>query len=296
MRITLRQIEIFEKVTQTSSYTKAAKELCLSQPAVSMQISQLEEQIGSPLFELIGRRIFLTEGGEEFSHYCKAILRLVAETKESMQALRGLKKGKLKVAVSTSANHLTIGLLADFKLKFPTVQFEFEVCNRQRLIAHLDDNTVDIIIMEQPPEKRELIVDPFLQNPMVVIAPNDHPLKDKAYITLEALSQEMFVAREEGSGTRLILEQFFEKQKKTPKIEHVLNSNDSIKKAVSANLGLAISSIHTIEMERQNNTLCVLDVVGTPILKPWFLVHNKGKRLSPVANAFRTFILEKNSD
>ncbi len=296
MRVTLRQLEVFEKVAETSSYTKASELLYLSQPAVSMQVRQLEDQINLPLFELIGKKVFLTEAGEEFRHYSRSILRLVEEADESMQALRGLKKGRLKVAVTTTANHFSINLLADFRKIHPSVQFDFEVTNRKTLVENLVNNTVDVVIIGQMPERADLVVEPFLRNPLVIIAPPDHPLAKKEDISLDAIENETFVAREPESGTRSALENFFSLTGKTPKIEHILNSNDSIKKAVAAGLGLGLSSIHTIDMELQNNSLVILDIVGTPIQKHWNLVHCKGKRLSPVVRAFRDFVLQRGKE
>ena len=293
MRITLRQLEVFEQVATTSSYTKAASQLELSQPAVSMQIRQLEEQVELPLFELIGKKVFLTEAGEEFRHYSRAILKLVNEANESMQAMKGLKKGRLKVSVTTTANHFAIELLAEFRRKHPAVQFDLEVTNRKLLINSLSQNDVDVVIMGQTPERADLIITPFLANPLVIVAPNNHPMANRKRITLAELAQETFVAREAESGTRVALDTFFASENQKPFVEHVLNSNESIKKAVAAGLGLGICSIHTIEMELANQSLVILDVIGSPLMRQWNLIHSKGKRLSPIVQAFNAFVLEE---
>lgn len=292
MQITFRQLKVFLKVAECLSYTKAADKLFMSQPAVSKQVKQLEEMVGHRLFEKVGRRIFLTDAGYELQKYADSIINLVAEAKEHLAHMGGGEKGCLKVAAATTASSFAIDMLGQFRRSYPEVEFEFKVTNRETLIKKLEDNLVDLVIMGAPPENSLFNAEPFMPNPLVFIAPTDHPLIGKK-VSLNALSKETIIAREEGSGTRQALEKFFQDGNKEIEVGTIFNSNDSIKRAVMSGFGLALVSIHTIQVELENSSLAVLDVKGAPIQKNWHLVHHKDKELSAVAEIFRNFILEK---
>jgi len=291
MNVTFRQLKVFQAVARHLSYTQAAQVLHLSQPAVSMQVKQLEENIGLPLFEQLGKKIYLTDAGREFYRYSQEIGHLLGEAEEIMESLKGIKGGRLAVSVATTANSFATRLLAEFSRKYGGVTISLDVTNRRGLLDQLQNNETDLVIMGRPPEDLELVTEPFMDNPLVVIAPPTHPLARDVKIPMKALQQETFVVREPGSGTRIAMERFFSEKGVRLTTGMEMTSNEAIKQAVEAGLGLGIVSIHTLELELETGRLVVLDAENFPILRHWYLVHRQGKRLSPVAQAFRDFVL-----
>jgi len=293
MHLTLRQLTVFEAVARHLSYTRAADEMYLSQPAVSMQIRQLEDAVGLPLFERLGRKIHLTEAGRELYHYAQTIGRQLKEAEEVLSALKGLNKGRLAVSVASTANYFATRLLAAFKQEFEGVAVSLDVTNRRTLLRQLEHNEVDLVIMGRPPEDADLVAEPFMDNPLVVIAPAGHPLAGQREIPMARLADEPFVVRERGSGTRIAMEKSFAEQGRSLKTGMEMTSNEAIKQAVEAGLGLGIVSLHTLELELAMGRLTVLDVEGFPILRQWHVVHRREKRLSPIAVAFRDFVFRE---
>jgi len=291
MNITIRQLQVFEAVARHMGFTRAAEELHLTQPAVSMQVKQLEEQVGLPLFEQVGKKIFLTEAGREMYHYSKVIASQLAEAEAVIESLKGVQRGRLDVSVASTANHFGTKLLAAFSRAHPSVTIKLDVTNRETLLRQLADNEKDLVIMGRPPEGLDLEAEPFMDNPLVMVAHARHPLVGQKQIPVQRLAQETFVVRESGSGTRIAMERFFESHGLpfAPGME--MSSNEAIKQAVEAGLGLAVVSIHTIELELESKRLAVLDVEDFPIMRHWYLVHPRSKRLSPVTQAFRQFVL-----
>ena len=211
MHLTLRQMKVFEAVARLGSYTRAAEELHLTQPAVSMQIKQLEENAGLPLFEQLGKKIYLTQAGQEMHHYSRAIAQQLDEVDKVMADMKGVKRGRLVIAVASTANYFAARLLATFSQRYPEVTISLDVTNREGLLEHLDANDIDMVIMGRPPEGLDLVAEPFTENPLVVIAATNHPLVAAEHIPLEWLQQETFVVREQGSGTRTAMERFWSK-------------------------------------------------------------------------------------
>ncbi|RLK46961.1 LysR family transcriptional regulator [Alkalispirillum mobile] len=293
MNVTLRQLRVFESVARHLSFTRASEELFLTQPAVSMQIKQLEGQVGLPLFEQLGKRIYLTEAGRELVGYARRIMRELREAQLVMEELQGLNRGRLGVAVATTANYFATHLLAAFSRRNPGVSFSLDVTNREGLLRLLMENERDVVIMGQPPEGQELVADAFMANPLVVIASPDHPLTRERDIPPERLQNELFVVRERGSGTRVAMERFFARKGVQLQSEMEMSSNEALKQAVQAGLGLGLVSQHTLAMELSLGCLAILDVQGFPIQRQWYVVHRAGKRLSPVAAEFRRFVLEE---
>lgn len=291
MHLTFRQLKVFEVVARLLSYTQAAKELHLSQPAVSMQIKQLEENTGLPLFEQMGKQNYLTEAGREMYHYSRSIAQQLDEIEEVMEQLKGLERGKLDISVASTANYFATRLLAAFSSRFPGTSFSLDVTNRETLLLQLEQNEKDMVIMGKPPEETELVAEAFMENPLVVIAPPDHALIGETGIPLSRLQDETFVVRESGSGTFIAMERFFAERGVTLTTGMEMTSNEAIKQAVEAGLGLGIVSIHTLELELEAGRLVVLDVDEFPILRHWYVVHRHGKRLSPVGQAFKQFVL-----
>ncbi len=296
MNVTFRQLTLFESVARNISFTRAAEELHLSQPAVSMQIRQLEDSVGLALFEKSGKRISLTEAGREVFHYSQSINRELSEMEEVLESLKGLSRGRLNIAVASTVNYFAPRLLAEFHKEYPGIKLELDVTNREKLIKMLIENSVDMVLMGQPPENVEVEYEGFMENPLVVVAPPEHPLCSAKEIPVTRLSDEVFVMREPGSGTRQAMERFFAKRKLKIRQGMQMTRNEAIKQAVRAGLGLGVVSIHTIELELKTERLVILDVEGFPIRRKWFLVYRKGKRLSPPGQAFRNFVLTESNN
>jgi len=291
MHLTIRQLKVFEAVATQLSFTKAAEELYLSQPAVSMQIKQLEESVGLPLFEKLGKKIHLTEAGKELHHYGRSIFRQLEEMEEVLESLKGVSRGRLEIAVASTVNYFAPRALGVFSRLYPGVKLSLEVTNRKSLMRMLEQNEKDLVLMGQPPEGLDLEAEPFMDNPLVVIAPPDHPLAGKKKITLKQLAEETFLMREPGSGTRLAMERFFQERGLEVKKGMQMTRNEAIKQAVRAGLGLGVVSAHTVELEVETGRLVLLNAEDFPVQRKWFVVHRRGKRLSPSAQAFRDFLL-----
>lgn len=291
LRVTFRQLSVFEAVARHSSFSRAAGELHLSQPAVSMQIKQLEENVGCALFEQVGKKIYLTEAGHELYHYARVIAQQLAEAEAVLSALKGLKRGRLKLSVASTANYFAPQLLAAFSQRFPTITVSLTVTNRQTLLAQLAHNDMDLALMGQPPDGLDLVAESFMENPLVVIGPVHHPLARKRRIPLAGLAGETFLMREEGSGTRIAMERHFEEHGVKIHAGMEMSSTEAIKQAVQAGLGLGVVSLHTVELELKARRLKVLDVQGFPIRRHWYVVHRRDKRLSAAALAFKNFCL-----
>lgn len=292
-RVTFRQLRVFEAVARHLSYTRAAEELHLTQPAVSMQVKQLEEAAELPLFEQLGRRIHLTAAGELMLEHARAVERQMDDLGAGLAALKGVRQGQLDVAVASTANYFATRLLAEFSKRYPSVTVKLDVTNRAGLLRQLEENTKDIVVMGRPPQDRPLVAEPFLENPLVLIAPPDHPLAGQGPLPFERLQDETFVIREQGSGTRIAMERHFQRHGLALRTGTEMSSNEAIKQAVEAGLGLGIVSVHTLALERELGRLVILDVEGFPILRHWYLVYREGKRLSPAALAFREFLQQE---
>jgi DNA-binding transcriptional LysR family regulator len=295
MNITFRQLQIFEAVARHLSYTRASEALHLTQPAVSMQIKQLEHSVGLPLFEQLGKKVFLTEAGHEFSRYAKAITAQLDELQQVVNEIKGLQRGRLTIAVASTANYFAPRLLATFCKIHGEVTVSLDVTNREQLLKGLVENRTDLVIMGQPPEEMDLVAERFMDNPLVVIAPPDHPLAAVRKIPLERLHEETFLVREQGSGTRSAVERFFTANQLELSTAMEMSSNEAIKQGVEAGLGLGIVSLHTLGMELALRRLVVLDVVNFPVMRYWYIVYRSGKRLSLVAQAFQSFVKEESA-
>ena len=212
MHITLRQFQVFGAVAKHLSFTQAAKELHLSQPAVSMQVKQMEEQVGLPLFEQLGKQIFLTEAGQEAYHYSRVIAQQLSEMASVFDELKGAHRGRLTISIASTANYFVPSLLGIFHQRFPGATVSLDVTNRETLLQQLTENVVDLVVMGQPPKDLELEAGTFMDNPLVVIAPPEHPLAKVKNIPTKRLEEEVFLTRERGSGTRSAIERFFKQQ------------------------------------------------------------------------------------
>jgi DNA-binding transcriptional LysR family regulator len=290
---TLRQLQVFENVAIHLNFSRAAKELYLSQPAVSMQIKQLEGHIGLPLFEQMGKKIFLTEAGRELFQYARSITQQLAEMEEVFDRMKGLAQGKLTISVVNTANYFTPQLLAKFCQLHPSINVILQVANRDAVLKQLADNSTDLAILGQPPDGMDIAAESFLDNPLVVIAAPSHPLANLKHIKFARLAEETFLSREQGSGTRSAMERVFAQHKIQPHISMEMETNEAIKQAVQAGMGLGILSQHSIELELETKRLVMLNVEHFPLLRHWFVAHRSNKRLSSAALAFMEFLLSK---
>lgn len=293
--VTLRMLRVFAAVARQSSVTAAAKELHLTQPAVTMQVKELERSCGAPLFERLGRRIYLTEAGRELAACAANVTENLRETQERLDALRGLKKGLLKLGAVSTAQYFAPALLAAFTRLHSDVNVRFSVGNREETVRHLAENEIDLAIMGRPPREIETLAEPFARHPLIIIAAPSHPLAGKRRVPLKKLESERFLIREEGSGTRASMERVFAQAQLTYQASMEMNSNETIKQTVIAGMGISFISAHTVGLELKARKLAALDVVGLPVVRDWFVIHRKDKRLSPIAAAFRSFVLENGS-
>lgn len=292
LRPSLRQLELFAAVAQTGSFSRAAEQMHLTQPAVSIQVKNLEEAIGLPLFEQIGRRIYLTDAGRELLAFCDEVFQGLARFEMSLADMKGLKKGALRLAVTTTAKYFIPRLLGPFCERYPGIEVALKVTNRQRVLERLAQNQDDLYIMGQPPEDMDVEATPFLENQIVVMARRDHPLAARKAVPLERLAEEPFLVREAGSGTRQAAERFFAERGLTPKVRMELGSNEAIKQGIIGGLGVAVLSRHTLSAEGEASQIAVIDVAGFPIRREWYVVYPAGKRLSVVSRAFLDYLLD----
>lgn len=293
MHITLRQIEIFEAVARHASITRAAAELHLTQPAVSMQVKQLEQQVGLPLTEQIGRRLQLTPAGVEMREHGRRIAAQLADLQAAMDALRGLERGVLRIAVVSTANYFLPPILARYGAEYPGVHVQLQVGNRDAVLGALADNQADLAITGQPPETADVIAEQFMDNPLVVIASPQHPLAARARVPLAALAGQPLLVREPGSGTRAAMERHLAAHGLAWRAGSELGTNEAIKQAVRAGLGLGVISAQTVELEVETARLVVLKVDSFPIVRRWFVVNRAPRRLSPAAVALRALLLNQ---
>ncbi len=290
---TFRQVKVFETVARHLNYSRAAHELRMSQPGVSMHIKQLEQRAGLPLFEQLGRRIYLTSAGEEMLRYSRAIIQQLKEADDALAALKGIRGGRLNIAVISAGDYFFPGLLAEFCRRHEKVTVRLSVNNREEILRQLAENTTDLTVLLRPPENAELVAEPFAPQPHVIVAAPEHPLARKRHIPLQALASEAFVVREQGSDTRLAMEDLLADSRVKFNVTMEIKSTETIKQAVIAGMGISFLSTHTIGRELELGRLAVLDVDGFPVMREWHIVHHKNKRLPPVASAFKQFLLEE---
>jgi DNA-binding transcriptional LysR family regulator len=287
---TLHQLKVFEATARHGSFTRAAEELFLTQPTVSMQVKQLTKAIGLPLFEQVGKRLFLTDAGRELYSTCQEIFQRLDQLEMTVADLKGMKQGKLRLSVITTTKYFMPRLLGPCCQKYPGIDVSLTVTNHERVIDRLANNQDDLYVMSQLPEHMDIKAQAFLENPLVVIAPIDHPLTKEKNISLKRLVEEPFIMREPGSGTRGALQRLLDSQKLSVKVRLELGSNEAIKQAVAGKLGLSVLSRHTLLPEAANNELAILDVEGFPVSRQWYIVHLSGKQLSVVATAFLDYL------
>ncbi len=286
----LPQLAVFESCARHGSFTRAAEELHLAQPTVSTQIKKLSDTLGLPLFEQIGKKVHLTPAGEALQEGCRELFSAFGRIEESLASLRGLEGGRLRLAVSTTGKYFAPRLLAAFVGLHPKIEVSLQIHNRQGLIDRLARNDDDLYIFANPPTEQEVICQPILANPMVLFARADHPLAGRKRIPAAALAAEPYLMREPGSGTRLVTYEFFDRAGIEPRVRMELSTNEAIKQAILAGLGVSILSRYTLGLDTEQNQLAVLDIEGLPIERQWQFVYPVGKQIAPAARAFMDFV------
>jgi len=284
-RITFRQLETFAKVAELRSYSRAADVLHLTQPAVSIQIRHIAETLGLPLFEQQGRQVELTAAGQELLTTVRELDDVWGRLESAIDELKGLRRGRIRVALVTTAKYFLPRILGEFCKRYPEIDIELEVGNRQRIVERMRDNLDDLYVMVYPPEDLETVSYPFLDNELVVVAPLNHPARGQR-IDLETLANERFILREIGSGSRRTIDEYLAGRKLALSVKLSLASNEAIRALVTAGVGLSILSRHVLPAEPEREGVAVLDVAGFPLRKAWSIVHLKNKVLSLPAQAF----------
>ncbi|MEN3295490.1 MAG: LysR family transcriptional regulator, low CO2-responsive transcriptional regulator [Burkholderiales bacterium] len=288
---TLRQLKVFESVARHLSYSRAAEELHLTQPAVSLQVKSLEGHAGLPLFEQLGKKIYLTPAGTELLQFSREIIQRFGEAEEALAQFKGIAGGRLNVAVISAGDYFFPRLLVEFARRHVGVSLNFTVHNREELLGQLANNLTDLAIMVRPPRDMDTINESFAPHPYVIVAPPSHPLVAKRRIPMADLQHEPFVVREKGSDTWNSMEDGFAGHLAHLNIAMEIKSTETIKQAVIAGMGISFLSAHTIGLEIQAGNLAVLDVQGFPLILNWYVIHRRNKRLPPVALAFKNFLM-----
>ena len=293
---TFRQLRVFSEVARQLSFAKAARALHLTPPAVTMQVQELEGHVGMPLFDRSGRSVTLTTAGEYMLVYARKMLATLKDAEDTAARLLKLEVGTLTIGMVSTAKYFLPHLLAQFRREHEGIEIRLAVGNREQLVQMLHANEVDIAIMGRPPKELATRAEPFAAHPHVFVAPVGHPLTQAGPLTPEALRGQGFILREEGSGTRAALEKFLLQTRVEPRVTMEMASNETIKQAVIAGMGLSFLSLHTLGLELDNRLIALLPIEGVPVVRAWNVVHTLAKLLSPAAEAFRYFVLEHGED
>jgi DNA-binding transcriptional LysR family regulator len=291
--VTLRQLRTFAAVARHLSFVRAAEELNLTPPAISMQIKELEAEVGMPLFDRTHRKVTLTMVGEYVLAHARRVLAVMRDAEDLVARFRGLQTGPLDVGMVSTAKYFLPRLLARFRNEHPGIELRLQICsNRDELVALMREGTVELAIMGRPPRGWPSRAEPFAMHPHVLVTSVEHPFARAEEVPARALLDEGFIVREPGSGTRAALDEYMSAHHMTPRIAMQMSSNESIKQAVMSGMGVALLSLHTLGLELEHKLIVVPNVEGLPVMRRWHVVNNLAKTLSPPAEAFRYFVLE----
>jgi DNA-binding transcriptional LysR family regulator len=293
---TLRQLKVFEAVARHRSFSRAAEELHLTQPAVSTQVRKLEDHAGLPLFEQLGKKIHLTPAGAQMLQSSREIIQKFQEAEEAMAQYKGVSGGRLNVSVISAGDYFFPKLLVEFAQRHEGVTLNFGVCNREELLAQMKENRTDLAVMVRPPNDDDTVAQPFAPHPYVIVAPANHPLAKAQRIPLSRIVREPFVVREKGSDTWNSMTEALGPHLENLNVAMEIRSTETIKQAVMAGMGVTFLSAHTVSRELQAGSLAALDVQGLPLMLNWYVVHRYAKRLPPVAQAFKNFLLQDGAE
>ena len=291
--VTVRQMRVFSEVARHLSFARAAEALHITAPAVTMQVKEFESQIGLPLFDRRGRQVQLTTVGEYMLADVRRVLAVLKDAEDTLARFKGLTGGQLVIGMVSTAKYFVPRLLAHFRAEHPSVDLRLKLANREQLVQLLHRAEVDLAIMGRPPRELATRAEPFAMHPHVLIAAPDHPFTRMEEVPVRALASEPFIVREAGSGTRASLEDYAREQRLDLRFAMEMSSNESIKQAVMAGMGIALISLHTVALELRQGLIAVIEVDGLPVMRRWHVVNRLAKALSPAAEAFRYFVLER---
>ena len=286
---TLKQLYSFEAVVRLGGFTSASKELHITQPAVYMQVQQLQENIGAKIFNVNGKKISPTFIGNKIYETAVRAINVVENSKLEIDQSLNPDSGHLQIAVATTANSFVSRLLSKFKKEYPKMTFYIDVTNRHALLDNLKNNNADLVIMGEPPKNIPLISSAFMKNPLIAIVHPDNELLTKKKISIKDLNKETLLTREIGSGTRITIERFTGLDFSS---DIQINSNEAIVEAVQAGLGIGFVSKHFVNLQLKNNIIKQLDVAPFPIIRQWHIVHHAEAELSPIARRFKQFVID----
>ncbi len=293
MNITFRQLRLILALAEKGSVSAAAKAMHVTQPTASMQLKEITESVGLPLYEVVSKKIYLTDIGKELAATARTIAQAWEGFEQQVDAVKGLSRGKLKVAVVSTAKYFMPRLVGSFCKKYPDIDVSLEIINRDGVVQRLRENLDDLYIMSMPPSDLDLVDEVFMPNPIVVIASIADPLVKRLTVPLSELSKSRFILREKGSGTRMAGDQFFSKSRFRPNVRLELGSNEALKESVAGGLGLGLVSIHALHGLVKEHGVSVVPVEGFPLPSAWHIVHPAGKKLSPLTIAFKQHVLKE---
>jgi DNA-binding transcriptional LysR family regulator len=293
MNFTFRQLRLFLALVETGSVSAAAKKMHVTQPTASMQLKEISASVGLPLYEVVGKKVFLTEVGESLAATAREITQSLASFEQLVSATQGIAKGQLRVAVVSTAKYFMPRLIGSFCKRHPLIDVSLEILNRDGVLGRLRQNTDDLYIMSMPPDDLHLTDEVLMPNPIVVIAASSDPLTKQKNISFNDLSRHRFIMRESGSGTRMAADQYFRKKKFRPDIRLELGSNEAVKESVAGGLGVGVISQYALHGHQREHGVRVIDVDGFPLKSSWHLVHLAAKNLSPIALAFKEHIVRE---
>ncbi|WP_416676401.1 LysR substrate-binding domain-containing protein [Egbenema bharatensis] len=289
----MHQLQVFEATARHCNFTRAAEELFLTQPTVSMQVKQLSKSVGMPLFEKVGKRLYMTDAGQAVFETCQAVFDRLAQLESSLLDLQGMDSGKLRIGATTTAQYIVPKLLAPFCHTYPGVDIFLEIDKHKNILERLNDNEDDLYILSQLPERSDIQARSFLCNPLAVVAPAAHPLAKQSNISLETLVKEPLILRERGSATREAIETLFAERELVPQVRLELDNNEAIKQSIAEGLGLSVLSLHSLSRVSSAPELVTLDVEGFPIHHQWYAVFLKDKALPIAAQTFLDYLLRE---
>lgn len=293
MHVTFRQLRLFLALAETGSVSAAARAMHVTQPTASMQLKEITLTVGVPLYEVIAKKVYLTDMGRQLAQAAREMVQVWDAFEQTVDGAKGLTRGKLRVAVVSTAKYFMPRLIGSFCKRYPEIDVSLEILNRDGVMQRMKDNLDDLYIMSQPPVDMELSDEIFMDNPLVLIAAAKSPIVRQKSLALSSFAQSRFILREKGSGTRMGVDQFFKKNKFRPDIRMELGSNEAVKEAVAGDLGVGVVSRHSLHGHQKEHGVVVVDVTGFPISSSWHIVHPASKRLSPIATAFKAHILKE---
>jgi DNA-binding transcriptional LysR family regulator len=293
MNITFRQLRLFLALAETGSVSAAARRVHVTQPTASMGLKEITDAVGVPLYEVVTRKVHLTQMGHELAKTARAISGEWDTFEQQVDGVKGLTRGKLKVAVVSTAKYFIPRILGSFCAKYPQIDISLEILNRDGVVKRLEDNLDDLYIMSQPPLHLDIEDEVFMPNPLLLVAAKEHALTKKKNIEISSLKNEKFIFREKGSGTRMTTDAHFKRLKFKPDVRLELGSNEAIKQAVIGDLGIAVLSKYSLGDKSDQEEVAILKCKGFPIESSWHIVSPKGKKLSPIATIFKKHLSEQ---